>query len=545
MKILSTIVLIVVGTLTCRSQVLIWSDEFDAPALDVTKWNIETGTGINGDWGTGQQDAATGRRENIAIEYDIDGASGGALRISTRKESYSGRNYTSGRINSKGKASWGPGYRIEARVWPKDVRYAGQGFAFWMMPQEIPPGYDDLMWPQGGEIDIMEFAGSFPSANLGSVHYAPSWNNNEWAADNHWHQGSYYSYADGQVPLPSSQWITIDLGESVSLRRVVLHWENAYAKQYKIQLSTDGSVWTDIHTVTNGNGGTDEADVENEGQYLRILATERGTKWAYSLYEVEAYSYADDANIASGKMVTSSSTEDETLGPANVVDGDYTTRWASADVETPLPSWPADAADPNTGVNGFHIYGIDWHSDRIEFYVDGNVYHIHHFDDGGAFRRNGQNEKGVVLIDDKRIAKTEYSHRFPQWHPFTHKFYSILSAGVGGNNTYGGAIVPEAEFPCDVYVDWVRVYQLGDRVTSVEAMENVTPMGYPNPVSDYYHLPDVLDGTPVTIVDVRGTVVHQTVVIAGMLDVSCLPEGVYFVRYMKMERLAVSRIIKI
>jgi hypothetical protein len=39
--------------------------------------------------------------------------------------------------------------------------------------------------------------------------------------------------------------------------------------------------------------------------------------------------------------------------------------------------------------------------------------------------------------------------------------YIILSAGVGGddNRTYGGAIVPEAVFPCSVIIDWVRVYK--------------------------------------------------------------------------------------
>ncbi|MDB5012088.1 MAG: glycoside hydrolase family 16 domain protein, partial [Daejeonella sp.] len=48
-----------------------------------------------------------------------------------------------------------------------------------------------------------------------------------------------------------------------------------------------------------------------------------------------------------------------------------------------------------------------------------------------------------------------------EWSPFEHKFYIILTAGVGGkdNQTYGGAIVPEATFPCATYIDWVRVYK--------------------------------------------------------------------------------------
>jgi len=65
------------------------------------------------------------------------------------------------------------------------------------------------------------------------------------------------------------------------------------------------------------------------------------------------------------------------------------------------------------------------------------------------------------MIDGKRLSKSEYSHHFNEWQPFAHKFYIILSAGVGGNDnsSYGGAIVPEAVFPCTTLIDYVRVYK--------------------------------------------------------------------------------------
>ncbi len=137
-------------SLAVRSQTwtLVWSDEFNGTSLDMTKWSYETGTGVNGDWGTGQLDRATDRPENVGIEQGITGADGGALRITTRKETYVDRNYTSGRINSQAKAAWGPNHRIVARVWPRDVRYMGQGFAFWMMPNETRPGESTISWPQ-------------------------------------------------------------------------------------------------------------------------------------------------------------------------------------------------------------------------------------------------------------------------------------------------------------------------------------------------------------------------------------------------------------
>ncbi len=182
---------------------LVWEDNFNTGTLDQSKWSYETGTGINGDWGTGQLDRATDRNENISFQDYIPGAENGCLAITTRKEYYIDRNYTSGRIRTAGKASWGPGHRIAARVFPRDVKYKGQGFAFWMMPAEIPSGWTYLMWPQGGELDIMEYVGSVPYHNLGTVHYAWYWQNNQWADWNHGYKGFYYSYETKQVPNPA------------------------------------------------------------------------------------------------------------------------------------------------------------------------------------------------------------------------------------------------------------------------------------------------------------------------------------------------------
>src|SRR5688572_12820323 len=97
-----------------QTWTLVWNDEFNGSTLDLSKWTYETGTGVNGDWGTGQLDAATSRPENVSIKTGIAGADGNVLAITTRKESYSvpekrggRRNYTSGRINTSGKGSWG------------------------------------------------------------------------------------------------------------------------------------------------------------------------------------------------------------------------------------------------------------------------------------------------------------------------------------------------------------------------------------------------------------------------------------------------------
>lgn len=88
----------------------------------------------------------------------------------------------------------------------------------------------------------------------------------------------------------------------------------------------------------------------------------------------------------------------------------------------------AAAADLETN---FHVYSIDWHTDRIEFRLDGKIYH--------TFRKRPN-------------ATVE------EW-PFDQPHYLLLNLAVGGD--WGGAKgVDETIWPQRLEVDWVRVYKL-------------------------------------------------------------------------------------
>ncbi|MGB7933040.1 MAG: discoidin domain-containing protein [Gammaproteobacteria bacterium] len=90
------------------------------------------------------------------------------------------------------------------------------------------------------------------------------------------------------------QWIVVDLGAVYHINHVVLNWEAAYGKAYKIQVSTDGTSWTDKFSETNGDGGIDDVFIgATNAHYVRLWATQRGTPWGYSLYEFEVYSPTD------------------------------------------------------------------------------------------------------------------------------------------------------------------------------------------------------------------------------------------------------------
>ena len=87
------------------------------------------------------------------------------------------------------------------------------------------------------------------------------------------------------------QWISIDLGTSYSINRVVLNWEGAYGQAYEIQISDDPtfSTSTTIFTTTSGDGGIYDLTVAGTGRYVRMYGTVRGTVYGYSLYEFEIY----------------------------------------------------------------------------------------------------------------------------------------------------------------------------------------------------------------------------------------------------------------
>jgi len=85
------------------------------------------------------------------------------------------------------------------------------------------------------------------------------------------------------------QWISVDLGSVQQVCRVVLRWEGAYGRAYRIQTSADGTAWTDVYTTTTGAGGTQTLDVSGSGRHVRVHGTARGTGYGYSLWEFEVY----------------------------------------------------------------------------------------------------------------------------------------------------------------------------------------------------------------------------------------------------------------
>ena len=139
---------------------LVWADEFDVAGVpDATRWAYDTDRNRLGWYNNELQYYSASRLENSVV-------GSGHLRITARLESLSsatdwgGQRYTSARLVTRGKAAWTYGFfEVRARLpcgrgtWP----------AIWTLGS-------GGVWPDDGEIDIMEQVGSNPSRVFGTVH---------------------------------------------------------------------------------------------------------------------------------------------------------------------------------------------------------------------------------------------------------------------------------------------------------------------------------------------------------------------------------------
>jgi beta-glucanase (GH16 family) len=144
---------------------LVWADEFNKPAgqaVDSGRWNFELG---GGGFGNAEMQFYTNSTKNAAH----DGK--GHLVITALNEQlpsnyycvYSDCQFSSARLNTKGKFAWQYG-RFEARM---QLPF-GQGIwpALWLLGANI----DQVPWPDCGEIDIMENIGREPNMVHATVH---------------------------------------------------------------------------------------------------------------------------------------------------------------------------------------------------------------------------------------------------------------------------------------------------------------------------------------------------------------------------------------
>lgn len=97
------------------------------------------------------------------------------------------------------------------------------------------------------------------------------------------------------------QTFTINLGSVKNIKQININWERAAAKDYTIEVSTDGINYSEVAVVE----GLGEMQNRNDAillssltsaQYIKITGTARVTEYGYSIFEIAVYG-TDDAKV--------------------------------------------------------------------------------------------------------------------------------------------------------------------------------------------------------------------------------------------------------
>ncbi|WP_165075148.1 discoidin domain-containing protein [Paludisphaera rhizosphaerae] len=139
-------------------------------------------------------------------------------------------------------------------------------------------------------------------------------------------------WSSGQwMQSTSTGWYSVDLQDFFHVTGVRLNWETAYAVDYQIQTSDDGTNWTTIKTVSGNQsaGVVDLSNLSGDGRFIRVYATKTSAgSNNYSLYDFQVFG-SRETDLAQGKTATASSSESSSLNPSGAFDNDASTRWSS------------------------------------------------------------------------------------------------------------------------------------------------------------------------------------------------------------------------
>lgn len=202
--ILSLVLIFIFSQVFSQCEQLVWEENFNGTSLNLQDWEYLYGDGCPNlcGWGNAELQHYTDSPNNVQVQN-------GVLKITARRDIGSNPEYTSGRIRTKGTATFQSG-RIEARI----KMPIGQGLwpAFWMLPEDYKYG----SWPLSGEIDISEVLGQEPNISHGTIHYGAKWPLNQYQGNSinlggtalhddfhtysiEWEQDIIRWYLDGQL----------------------------------------------------------------------------------------------------------------------------------------------------------------------------------------------------------------------------------------------------------------------------------------------------------------------------------------------------------
>lgn len=153
-------------------------------------------------------------------------------------------------------------------------------------------------------------------------------------------------------PYEDPQTWSIDLGRSYEIDKIVLYWENAAAKKYKIYVSENKTDWMEVASEEAGEKGRFKYDfAPTNARYVKIELEERTMEiYGYCMYEWQIFTVGsveekEMPNLAENATAVASSDDGENSAE-KAIDGDEGTMWRTEYIQDPTVT-DEEKADEN------------------------------------------------------------------------------------------------------------------------------------------------------------------------------------------------------
>lgn len=153
-------------------------------------------------------------------------------------------------------------------------------------------------------------------------------------------------------PYEDPQTWSMDLGRSYEIDKVVLYWENAAAKKYKIYVSENKTDWMEVASEEAGEKGRFKYDfAPTNARYVKIELEERTMEiYGYCMYEWQIFTVGsveekEMSNLAENATAVASSDDGENSAE-KAIDGDEGTMWRTEYIQDPTVT-DEEKADEN------------------------------------------------------------------------------------------------------------------------------------------------------------------------------------------------------
>jgi hypothetical protein len=415
---------------------LTWSDDFSGASntgVPTADWLYDTGAGST--FGTGEIETMSNSTANVFE----DGA--GHLVL---KAIHSGTNptsgWTSGRIETQrddfGAPAGGIVMMQSSIQQPNESAANGLGYwpAFWMLGAPLRSG---VAWPGSGEVDILEDVNSqsvvYGTLHCGVASGGPCNETSGIGSGAHACGGcqtAYHTYAvqiDRSVSPEQIRWYLDGVNYfTVNSNQVdATTWANAVDHPFFIiyDLAMGGGFPNGVCGCTSPSTATASGGQMNI-DYVAVYNKAAGGGGGGT----------GGTNIAQGKTATSSSNENASLGPANAVDGNQTTRWSSLFTD---PQWLQ--VDLGQSYNITHVT-LNWEA------AYGKSYQIQTSPDGTNWTTIYSTTTGDGGTDDLAVTGTgRYVRMYgtARGTAYGYSLYELQVQGTPGGGTTGGTLLSQ------------------------------------------------------------------------------------------------------